>query len=74
LEQALQQHRTTLQPRMEFGLRCLARRRVVRHRPTAPRAAGMQQARAELGTLSLTGEQAAALAVLEHRAALTLPY
>jgi LuxR family maltose regulon positive regulatory protein len=32
----------------------------------------MQQARTDLGTVSLTGEQAAALAVLEHRAALAL--
>src|SRR6185312_7681514 len=32
----------------------------------------MQQARTDLGAVFLTGEQAAALAVLEHRAALTL--
>jgi LuxR family maltose regulon positive regulatory protein len=65
--------RATLRPmRMTFALRVVHGAAMFdtgsRHRGLQE----MQQARRDLGAASLTGEQAAALAVLEHRAALAL--
>jgi LuxR family maltose regulon positive regulatory protein len=72
ITQAQQNGRTALPPRMTFALRSLHGAALF---DSGRRAWGlweMQQARTDLGAVSLTGEQAAALAVLEHRAALTL--
>jgi len=66
------QHSTALPPRMTFALRSLHGAALFDpgRRPWGLQE--MQQARTDLGAVSLAGEQAAALAVLEHRAALTL--
>ena len=60
------------QPRLEFALHIVHGAALFdggsRHRGLQE----MQQARTDLGAVSLAGEQAAALAVLEHRAALAL--
>jgi LuxR family maltose regulon positive regulatory protein len=69
---ALRQTRRARSPRMEFALRVVHGAALFdggsRHRGLQE----MGQARADLGAVSLAGEQAAALAVLEHRAALAL--
>jgi LuxR family transcriptional regulator, maltose regulon positive regulatory protein len=70
--QALLHQGTARQARMTFALHVVHGAALFdlgsRHRGLQE----MQQARTDLGTVSLTGEQAAALAVLEHRAALAL--
>jgi len=70
--EALQQRGRARSPHLEFALRVVHGAALfdagARHRGLQE----MQQARTDLGTVALAREQAAALAVLEHRAALTL--
>jgi LuxR family maltose regulon positive regulatory protein len=66
------QRSTALPPRMRFALRSLHGAALFDSGRRPWGLQEMQQARIDLGAVSLTGEQAAALAVLEHRAALTL--
>jgi LuxR family transcriptional regulator, maltose regulon positive regulatory protein len=70
-EDALQRS-TALPPRMTFALRSLHGAALFDSGRQTWGLQEMQQARTDLGAVSLIGEQAAALAVLEHRAALTL--
>lgn len=70
--QALRQGGTPRSPRLEFALRAVSGAALFddgsRHRGLQE----MRQARTDLGAVSLAGAQAAAPAVLEHRAALEL--